>query len=131
MIDLPQNTPQVRLKFINYDARREPKTPRWCICCQRDLKPNETARFVYVTGGYQAVHPSDLKNRPPQLSDFGLKLMGFSRAPAGSRMDDQEQTRSERPEENAACVYLAARVCRASAPGRSPPLPRRSRSGPG
>ncbi|HTV33792.1 MAG TPA: hypothetical protein VME69_11930 [Methylocella sp.] len=78
MTDLPQNMPQVRLKFISYDARRQPKTSRWCICCQRDLKPNETSRLVYVTGDYQAIHPCDLNDREPQPSDIGWKLLGLS-----------------------------------------------------
>lgn len=129
MTALPQDTPPVRLKFINYDARRQPKTSRWCIGCQRDLKPNETPRLVYVTADYQAVHPDDLNDRGPQPSDFGWKLIGLSCARRlGLEWTIKEHTRSEPPKENAACAAGAARVRRASAPGQAalaPPSARR------
>jgi hypothetical protein len=30
--------------FCDFDARREPKTARYCIRCQKDLSPNQPAR---------------------------------------------------------------------------------------
>lgn len=54
--------PFPRLKFIDFDARRDPKTKRWCIMCQRDLKPLARARTVRVAdigGAPYSVHPDD------------------------------------------------------------------------
>src|SRR3546814_14203203 len=51
-----------RIKFIDFDARRDPKTKRWCIMCQRDLKPGTKTRSVRVVdigGGPYSVHPDD------------------------------------------------------------------------
>lgn len=49
-----------RTKFIDFDARREPKTERFCTCCQRDIKPGAKVRWVHqVNGGPFALHPAD------------------------------------------------------------------------
>jgi hypothetical protein len=54
--------PDPRLKFIDFDARRDPKTERWCIMCQKDLKPGTKVRSIRVLdidGGPYSVHPDD------------------------------------------------------------------------
>ncbi len=59
MSDLP---PFPRLKFIDFDARREPKTSRSCIMCQKDLKarsPAHPVRVIEIGGGPYSVHPAD------------------------------------------------------------------------
>ncbi len=53
-----------RLKFIDFDARRDPKTERWCIMCQRDLKRGSGYRYVNVVEFMQAVHPDDYSLTP-------------------------------------------------------------------
>lgn len=49
-----------RTTFIDYDARRDPKTDRFCVRCQRDIRPDSPARVVHlVDGGTNALHPED------------------------------------------------------------------------
>lgn len=48
-----------RTKFLDYDARRAPKTRRYCICCGRDIKPTERARTVAIAGFPFVTHPED------------------------------------------------------------------------
>jgi len=36
-------------RFIDYDARRKPRTKRFCVKCQKDLDPAKLVRRVYVT----------------------------------------------------------------------------------
>lgn len=55
---------EARIKFIDFDARRDPKTKRWCIMCQKDIKPEAKARFVQfvdIGGGPYAIHPDDVE----------------------------------------------------------------------
>lgn len=48
----------MRTAFIDYDARREPKTDCYCCACQRDLKPGQRYRWVHlVSGAPFALHP--------------------------------------------------------------------------
>ncbi|TXH08620.1 MAG: hypothetical protein E6R03_17890 [Hyphomicrobiaceae bacterium] len=49
----------IRTKFIDYDARREPKTDFWCICCQKDIKPGAAHRLVKIVDFPDAIHPDD------------------------------------------------------------------------
>lgn len=82
------NTP--RIAFIDFDARRTPKTDRWCIMCQRDLKPSAKARRVRVIdigGGPYSIHPEDeatfdalggrLPDHPDEQRDLGQQLIGL------------------------------------------------------
>ncbi len=49
-----------RTEFIDYDARRDPKTSHSCCRCQKDLKPGQKFRMVHwVDGGPFALHPED------------------------------------------------------------------------
>lgn len=53
----PTGRPLVR--FLDFDARREPKTAHFCIKCQRDLDPSKPFRTVRVlsNGSAMVVHP--------------------------------------------------------------------------
>lgn len=52
--------PAIRTTFLDYDARRDPKTDWHCIRCQRDLKPGQSYRCVHVVGGGgHVLHPED------------------------------------------------------------------------
>lgn len=45
---------------LDYDARREPKTKRFCIKCQKDIGPYQPARIIRtVPGEPLMVHPDD------------------------------------------------------------------------
>jgi len=67
---------QIRKEFIDYDARRKPRTKRSCVRCQKDLDPGKTVRRVYVTRDMEAVHPDDLGNYLRSEGDFGWLLIG-------------------------------------------------------
>jgi hypothetical protein len=49
----------LRLKFLDYDARCQPKTEFFCIACQRDLDPTEPQRAIRITSEMMVVHPDD------------------------------------------------------------------------
>lgn len=66
-----------RYKFVDYDARRQPKTDRWCSKCQKDLKPGQPFRNVYLDDQMCAIHPEDLTDRGVIESDYGWKLLGM------------------------------------------------------
>jgi hypothetical protein len=67
---------QIRKEFIDYDARRKPRTKRSCGRCQKDLDPSRSVRRVYVTRDMEAVHPDDLGRYLPSDCDFGWLLIG-------------------------------------------------------
>lgn len=48
----------MRSVFLDYDARREPKTARYCIRCQRDIGTDQPARIIRVLDA-QVLHPDD------------------------------------------------------------------------
>ncbi len=49
-----------RTKFLDYNARREPKTPHYCIKCQKDLKPDRAYHAIHIiNGGAWILHPED------------------------------------------------------------------------
>jgi hypothetical protein len=74
--------PIIRTEFIDYDARRTPKTKRFCVKCQKDLDPRKAVRRVFVTEGMHAVHPDDVACYTPKKSDPGWLLIGFDCARA-------------------------------------------------
>jgi len=41
---------QIRSVFFDFDARRDPRTKRYCAKCQKDIKPGAKARIVRVVG---------------------------------------------------------------------------------
>ena len=67
---------QIRKEFIDDDARRKPRTKRYCVRCQKDIDPGKPTRWVYVTGDMEAVHPEDLCRHVRSGSDFGWLLIG-------------------------------------------------------
>jgi hypothetical protein len=73
---LSEHEDRIRKKFIDYDARRKPRTRRYCGRCQKDIDPGKPTRRVYVTGDMEAVHPEDLGSYVRSDSDFGWLLIG-------------------------------------------------------
>ena len=66
-----------KLEFLDYDARREPKTSIYCCKCQQDLNPDKPYRWVYLTGDMETVHPQNILSRAPKESDFGWLRIGL------------------------------------------------------
>src|SRR3990167_9410732 len=49
-----------RFTDLDGDFRRDPKTDRFCVRCQKDMKLGQSARVVHlVGGGHLVLHPSD------------------------------------------------------------------------
>lgn len=67
---------EIRTQWIDYEARRDPKTKFHCCMCQKDLNPSKRFRHVYVDGQMFAIHPEDLAKRPAEPDDFGWLFMG-------------------------------------------------------
>src|ERR1035441_7774351 len=67
---------QIRKEFIDYDARRKPRTKRFCVKCQKDLDPAKLVRRIYVTRDMEAVHPDDIGRYQPSDGDLGWWLIG-------------------------------------------------------
>lgn len=63
-----------RITFLDYDARKDPKTDRFCIKCQKDIKPGRRVRRVWLKGGGESwvVHPDDRHLIPPEDLDEWL-----------------------------------------------------------
>ena len=90
-----------RTATLDYDARRQPKTNRSCVRCQRDIAPTTTIRRVHVVGEYFLLHPADegrfrMAGSP---QDTGWFLIGFDCAkrvglewthPIPTEKDDEE-----------------------------------------
>jgi len=52
----------MRTVFLDYDARRVPKTERFCMRCQKDIQPGQAARLIRVleiNGAPMVLHPED------------------------------------------------------------------------
>jgi hypothetical protein len=71
-----EETPIRKQFIIDYDARRKPRTRRFCVKCQKDLDPGKHVRRVYVTRDMEAVHPDDLERYPRSNGDLGWWLIG-------------------------------------------------------
>ena len=49
-----------RTKWMSPDFRRDPRTNRYCVVCQRDLKEGQPHRIVmFELDTYDAVHSED------------------------------------------------------------------------
>lgn len=49
-----------RTQFLDYDARRRPRTNFSCVKCQKDLKPGQKYRRVQMVSGEPfVIHPED------------------------------------------------------------------------
>lgn len=75
----------MRIAFIDYDARRRPRTDRFCVACQRDLKAGVRVRTVHVVADENgstpfALHPEDEAAWAAQNTDterdHGIWLIG-------------------------------------------------------
>lgn len=66
----------IRRRFVDFDARREPKTTCWCCWCQRDLDPATEHLAAYLDGDMHAIHPEDLSTRGVMADDCGWLLIG-------------------------------------------------------
>lgn len=67
-----------RTKFLDYDARREPKTDRYCVRCQKDLKKGAEFRQIHlVDGGAMILHPEDEAIYMSDAGDLGTHLLGM------------------------------------------------------
>lgn len=59
----------------------QPKTDRFCVRCQKDIKPNSPARMVHlVNGGPFALHPDDERKFAAignSAGDLGSWLVGM------------------------------------------------------
>jgi len=63
---------RIRTAFIDFDARRDPRTAHWCIMCQRDLDPateNREVRLILIDNRAQ---PHALHVEDEALFDLGV-----------------------------------------------------------
>ena len=73
-----------RIAYLHdYDSRPEPRTSRYCINCQRDIKQGRPARRVLLTdvGGVppKVVHPDDWPETLAADNEFALLGMDCAR----------------------------------------------------
>jgi hypothetical protein len=67
----------LRTTFLDFDARRDPKTDVWCARCQKDLKPDQKRYKIHlVNGGPYILHPGDEDKYVPDRGDYGWFLLG-------------------------------------------------------
>jgi hypothetical protein len=75
-------TEAIRTKWMDPDFRRDPKTDRYCILCQRDLTPGQPHRIVrWELDRWEAIHPDDMERarveiparRAPHLHDRAIE----------------------------------------------------------
>lgn len=71
-----------RVKDIDQNCNApQPKTDRFCVRCQRDIKPKSPARMVHlVDGGPFALHPDDepiYETTGDKAGDLGAWLLGI------------------------------------------------------
>lgn len=66
--------PEPRTTFLDFDGRPQPKTQRWCVKCQRDIRPEWPARRVWMDDRQWAmvVHPEDRHLVPAENLDAFL-----------------------------------------------------------
>lgn len=66
-----------RTKFLDYDARRTPKTDFCCVMCQRDLDPaDRKVRWVHIVDEVLVLHPADEALYTPDAQDRGAFPIG-------------------------------------------------------
>lgn len=64
MTDLPP----IRTKWMDPDFRRDSRTDRYCVMCQRDLKPGQPARQVrFELDTMAAIHPEDWERAAAEI----------------------------------------------------------------
>jgi hypothetical protein len=75
--EAPHTKSTPRTKFLDYDARRTPKTDFSCVLCQRDLKPGDRkVRWVHVVDDTCVLHPADEVLYTPDAHDRGTFPIG-------------------------------------------------------
>jgi Zn ribbon nucleic-acid-binding protein len=78
----------IRTKWMDPDFRRDPKTPHFCVMCQRDLMPGQPHRAVrWELDKLEAIHPADWERaateipaqRAPQIGERTIEhgLLGM------------------------------------------------------
>lgn len=67
----------IRTKFIDFDARRNPKTTTYCVCCQKDIKDGQKHRLVFVGEGMEAIHPDDIGAYSEQANKSSILIGPF------------------------------------------------------
>jgi hypothetical protein len=66
-----------RTKFLDYDARRTPKTDFCCVMCQRDLDPTDRkVRWVHLVDDVFVLHPADESLYTADARDRGAFPIG-------------------------------------------------------
>lgn len=67
----------LRTTFLDYDARRNPKTDFFCVACQKDMDQLKPVRAVHlIAGGYTVLHPDDELQYEPDGGDMGCWPIG-------------------------------------------------------
>jgi hypothetical protein len=70
-------TQDLRTKFIDFDARRDPKTDFFCCACQKDMDRSKACYAVHlVDGGPFALHPDDEVKYIPDGGELGCHPIG-------------------------------------------------------
>lgn len=68
----------LRIKYMDPDYRRDPKTKHFCCRCQKDIKDGSPYRMVHcVEGGMCALHPGDEDKYVPDAGDMGTHPIGM------------------------------------------------------
>lgn len=67
----------MRTKDIDGDYRHEPKTDRFCVRCQKDIKPNAPTRTVHLLDGHMILHPQDEHLYESDARDTGHFIVGM------------------------------------------------------
>ena len=49
----------IREMELDYDARPNPKTDRFCVKCQKDIHSDSKARKIRIYDGIRIIHPED------------------------------------------------------------------------
>lgn len=93
-----------RTMFLDYDARNTPKTPRFCIKCQRDIRADRPARRVWLVEGEPTViHPDDVGAAALAGADVNEWLIGMDcAAMVGMEWTQPEVTTDRKPPEGGA-----------------------------
>lgn len=71
------------IKFSMLENAKRPSTDRWCIRCNKALKPGQKFRYAHViNGGGTILHPDDEHLYTSDAGDCGLHTLGISCAKA-------------------------------------------------
>lgn len=80
-INTAAQTAKYRTAYIDCDNRRDPKTDKFCVRCNRDLEPSQDHGLVHlVDGGPFALHPEDeeiYSKSGNDRSDLGMFFIGL------------------------------------------------------